>query len=454
MSAAPEHDPVVLRFFLHFARLAALAMIAIALLALVGALWSLPLLTSVLPGHRNMKAASALGYTAAGLALLAASHPGRGWQRLGAVLSLLLLGLGATDLWENWWQVDLGIDHLFEDPFALAHGEPPGRLSPATAGAFALLGAVGLLTGAGRWLWLREALALLLLAAGMLGLAYGFARAGEVTSALNPLTIQTAVLLLLGPLGWMASRPTIGLTGVVTGNTVGGAFARRLLLPALLLPVLFTVGFQALQAERGGSEVLALALAALFTGGSLAWMIWWVAYLLDRVERGHRETVLLRERASSDALTGLANRRCFDDALAKLLHGRRQKDATFSLLMLDVDAFKDYNDDFGHPAGDEALRIAGTLLREGRLASDLPARYGGEEFAVLLPGTSAGQAAAVAERILAEFRAYPWPLRPVSVSIGVAEVHPDDGVLELVHRADVALYQAKRAGRGRVVLAD
>jgi diguanylate cyclase (GGDEF)-like protein len=179
-----------------------------------------------------------------------------------------------------------------------------------------------------------------------------------------------------------------------------------------------------------------------------------VAYLLDRVERGHRETVLLRERASSDALTGLANRRCFDDALAKLLHGRRQKDATFSLLMLDVDAFKDYNDDFGHLAGDEALRIAGTLLREGRLASDLPARYGGEEFAVLLPGTSAGQAAAVAERILAEFRAYPWPLRPVSVSIGVAEVHPDDGVLELVHRADVALYQAKRAGRGRVVLAD
>jgi diguanylate cyclase (GGDEF)-like protein len=252
----------------------------------------------------------------------------------------------------------------------------------------------------------------------------------------------------------MASRPTVGLTGVVTGNTVGGAFARRLMLPALLLPVAFTVGFKALQTWGGGSAVLARAGAALFTGGWLAWIIWWVAFLLDRVERGRRESVVLREHASTDALTGIANRRSFDAALAGLLHGRRQGDASFSLLMLDVDAFKDYNDDFGHPAGDEALRVVGELLREGRVASDLPARYGGEEFALLLPGAGGVQARAVAERLLGEFRAYPWPLRPLSVSIGAAEARPDDGVLELVHRADVALYQAKRAGRGRVVLAD
>jgi diguanylate cyclase (GGDEF)-like protein len=441
------------RAFVRFARATAWVVIAVALAAAIGAFWDIPLLSSVLPGHRNMKAASSLGFIASGLALLAGLQTRRPAHALSLVLSMLVLGLGAANLWENWWQVDLGIDHLFDDPFALAHGEPRGRLSPATGAAFVLLGLVGLLVTSGRWLWLRETLAVILLGTGMLGLAYGFARAGEITAALNPLAVQTAVLLLVGPLGWMASRPTVGLTGVVTGNTFGGAFARRLMLPALLLPVAFTVGFKALQTLGGGSEVLALALAALFTGGSLAWMIWWVAFLLDRVERGRRESVVLREHASTDALTGIANRRSFDAALAGLLHGRRQGDASFSLLMLDVDAFKDYNDDFGHPAGDEALRVVGELLREGRIASDLPARYGGEEFALLLPGAGGVQARAVAERLLGEFRAYPWPLRPLSVSIGAAEARPDDGVLELVHRADVALYQAKRAGRGRVVLA-
>lgn len=453
MAGRQGHDPKVLQAFLRFAGVAAIAMVAVGLLALAGALPEAAFPGPVLPGHPAMKATAGFGFVASGLALYASLERGTTARRLSLVLSALVLALGAADLWQAVWQADLGIDHLFSDPYALVPGQPPGRLPPAMAGGFAALGAMGLLARRGRGLWLRETLALALLGAGMLGLAYGSARAGQITAAFNPLVIQTAFLLLLGALGWMSSRPTRGLTAVVTADSAGGTFARRLLLPALLLPVGFTIGFKALQVMSDGSEVLALALAAVFTGGSLAWMIWWVAFLLDRVERQRAESARLRQAARTDPLTGIANRRSFDAALSKMLHGRRLNDAVFSLLMLDLDSFKAYNDDFGHQAGDEALRVAGRLLRESRLATDLPARYGGEEFALLLPGTTGAQAREVAERILRDFRAYPWPLRPINVSIGVAEAHPDDGVLELVHRADVALYQAKRAGRDRAVLA-
>jgi diguanylate cyclase (GGDEF)-like protein len=295
------------------------------------------------------------------------------------------------------------------------------------------------------------AVALLAIATGSFAV-YGFALIEDVPAKSNPLAIQTAVLLLLATLGWMSSVPTTGLTQVTIADSIGGAFARRLLLPSLLLPVAFTFTLKAMQSLLGVPEVFALSLAALFTGGSMAWMIWWVATLLDRVERQRRESELLRDDANTDPLTQLANRRAFDAALAKLLRGRRENDAVFSLLMLDLDNFKAYNDTFGHQAGDKILRNTGQLLPAALRPSDLAARYGGEEFALLLPGIDAAHAKKVAERILADFRSFPWLQRPVTVSIGVTEAHHDDGALELVHRADVALYEAKRAGRDRAIL--
>jgi len=220
-STPTQHNPQVVRGFLGFARVAAALMIVVGFAALVGAHWNIPPLTSVFPGHQNMKAASAVGFMASGVALLASLRPGRQAQALSLGLSLLVLAVGAANLGASYWQIDLGYEHLFDDPFALSQGKPPGRLSPATASAFVLLGILGLLVAAKRGLWLREALAISLLATGMLGLAYGFAKSGEITAALNPLAIQTAVLLLVGPLGWMASLPTQGLTGVATADTVG-----------------------------------------------------------------------------------------------------------------------------------------------------------------------------------------------------------------------------------------
>jgi diguanylate cyclase (GGDEF)-like protein len=125
--------------------------------------------------------------------------------------------------------------------------------------------------------------------------------------------------------------------------------------------------------------------------------------------------------------------------------------------MLDLDHFKDFNDRYGHPAGDEALRAFAHLLTSSTREEDLAARYGGEEFAIYLPGRGEAEAAEVAERIRERTETTIIPLGPgktgrITVSVGIA-VAPDDGVDRsvLLKAADAALYQAKLAGRNRVV---
>jgi diguanylate cyclase (GGDEF)-like protein len=160
-------------------------------------------------------------------------------------------------------------------------------------------------------------------------------------------------------------------------------------------------------------------------------------------ERLHRLSML-------DGLTGVANRRRFNEALdVEWRRGIRSK-APLSLLMIDIDAFKPYNDAHGHQAGDECLCVVGTTLAESlHRAGDLVARYGGEEFAVLLPETDAEHALRVAEMLRERVAA----ATPVTISAGVSTIVPDLGGASfvLVADADAALYEAKRSGRNRVV---
>ena len=186
--------------------------------------------------------------------------------------------------------------------------------------------------------------------------------------------------------------------------------------------------------------------------------------LRDADQRRHSEETLgrmnaeLSTLASTDALTGLPNRRQFDATLHKEWY-RALRDATpLGLLMIDVDRFKSLNDRFGHQIGDAFLACVGQVIRDNvRRASDMAARYGGEEFAVVLPGTGATGALEIAELIrravaAADTRRIVEGGYPLTVSIGVAATVAlaGGGSAALVHNADSALYQAKRNGRNRV----
>ncbi|QXL85692.1 diguanylate cyclase [Comamonas sp. NLF-1-9] len=182
--------------------------------------------------------------------------------------------------------------------------------------------------------------------------------------------------------------------------------------------------------------------------------------VLARTEELSRLNQQLAVLSVTDGLTGIANRRRFDELLqAEWLRARRSGTA-LGLAILDVDWFKAYNDRFGHPAGDACLRAIATLLRECvQREADLVARYGGEEFVMLMPGESAEGVRRSCERLRnrlqAQAMAHPGsPLGQVTLSVGIASMVPgtDEGPHQLLRRADVALYQAKKAGRDRVVV--
>ena len=165
------------------------------------------------------------------------------------------------------------------------------------------------------------------------------------------------------------------------------------------------------------------------------------------LQQAYRE---LEALATIDAMTGLWNHRMFQERLRAATAAADEDGTPVTLLLVDVDRFKAYNDRFGHPAGDQALKKVARVLRESVRATDLPARYGGEEFAVILPDTTAAAAMAVAERIRALCERTEFPHRAVTLSVGVAQ-YRQGRVGELVEAADQALYAAKHGGRNQVV---
>jgi diguanylate cyclase (GGDEF)-like protein/PAS domain S-box-containing protein len=159
----------------------------------------------------------------------------------------------------------------------------------------------------------------------------------------------------------------------------------------------------------------------------------------------------LQALASTDGLTSLQNHRAFFEALARDVRRSARENTALSVVLLDVDHFKKYNDSFGHPAGDAVLKkVAGLILGCAR-QSDLVARYGGEEFVAILPGTGPEAAVMVADRMRSVLKSAEWPLRGITASFGVAtlggELQTAD---DLVRAADAAMYASKAAGRDRV----
>lgn len=192
----------------------------------------------------------------------------------------------------------------------------------------------------------------------------------------------------------------------------------------------------------------------------IAQMRYSLVVLTRRLDEANRELIRL---SSVDGLTGISNRRQFDEFLAREWSRGVRGASPMSLLMCDVDFFKQYNDHYGHPAGDECLKTVARVLKTGvHRPADMVARYGGEEFVVVLPDTDAAGAQSVAEELRAALENLAIPhegssLGLVTISIGVAcsvPQHKSGTAEQLIADADAALYLAKQAGRNQVLVAN
>ena len=200
------------------------------------------------------------------------------------------------------------------------------------------------------------------------------------------------------------------------------------------------------------TETQATAARSQQVEGSLTAMADELNELREQVERLSRDS-------QTDSLTLVANRRAFDSALRTMAEEARETKMPLSLIMVDIDHFKQFNDTHGHLVGDQVLRFVAQEMKQVFKGRDLLARYGGEEFAILLPSTPASGGTLVAEQLRAIIEVQSFTDAPgaeplsVTISLGVAELGPDEDTQDFLRRADEALYASKAAGRNRVTMA-
>ena len=382
--------------------------------------------------------------------------------------------LGALRRW--WWQgIDVIEAHLVERQHA-------ANVRVFCLGFAAVLGVMWCLQWLAGWradlnalyrpgwwatsLWWQAGLI-----AWLLGMASWGKRVRDARAA-HPWAVQLALVPALGGIVLLGVAhglhdtpvPMLILNVLVFSR---GLFAWRQVRWALGLSVLLVLASELLTAT-GRMPYAPLLSAPVFTGAALhPWWAMWVRVLFVlaavlmslvlfclavAVARRRQE---LETLVSTDALTGLSNRREFMTRLAREAHRQARGGRPLSIVLFDVDHFKQVNDRWGHPVGDQVLSRIGHLLRaHTREQVDTAARYGGEEFVLLLPETGVDQACLVAEKIAARLRAEVFDADgqrfQVTQSVGVAQV-VDGDVDQALRVADRNLYQAKRAGRDRMV---
>lgn len=319
-----------------------------------------------------------------------------------------------------------------------------------------------------------------------IGLALGGVCIGAVLWENGDATPALWTALALSALAWPHMAYWFGrdsgdpyrteLSNLTVDSALGGAWIALMkfnLLPSVLLLAMLSmdklaVGGPRFLARCTAALAAACAASALLFGfevklesslaqilGSLPLLVIYpltvgaVSYRLAR--RVRQQNRLLSEMSRTDSLSGLLNRRSWEDAVSAEFQRCRRGGRPATLLMLDIDHFKSINDRHGHPAGDAVIRSVAAVLRDTLREQDLGGRYGGEEFGIVLPETAAAGARAIAERVRRRIAASGLPGGVgCTASIGIAELRPrDSDYAEWISRADRALYAAKERGRNR-----
>ncbi len=403
----------------------------------------------VLPGLSTMKpnTAVAIVLLGAGLGLTAGGQRAR---IFGAAAAALVLCLGMATLAEYALNWNAGIDQLLFKDVDTLPAAFPGRPAAATAAMMALLG-TALLCAQRPTLHSIKTLAalsaLLIAWAALNSIVFG-AKAMQALPFFSSVAIHTAAVMLVLSVGILAVEPVSSPVRTVFASGAGGTVTRWLLPPAILAPPF--LGW--LLTRKGALDLFPPEFDwALYAAASSLGSVLLIMLLAHRITLIDAERNVAMALSRHDPLTGLANRRAFDSFLLENFNLAKRHGHTLSLIMLDVDKFKSYNDAHGHPAGDELLRTIGMLISSLVRVTDLAARVGGEEFAIVLPETDLAGAQILAERARMDVERSPLFKGRITVSAGIASLtdHTTSTSM-LVQACDAALYRAKAAGRNQV----
>jgi diguanylate cyclase (GGDEF)-like protein len=484
-------------------RIGCLLVSSVSAAVLCGWIFGIPRLTQLLPNLAFMKVNTACALLAASIALwlLHTRELGSPWIPFARCLAILLLALGSLTLSEHLFGLDLGIDQHISSGVQLSpHSAHLGRVSPASAFILTFVGLAlltlkarrSILAACTHWLIVPS---LLVSALAVLGYAYG-ATSLYAVKPYTSMAAHTAASFFVLSLCILAADSAHGFASIAISDTAGGLVSRRLL-PTIPL-MIFLLGWVGGRGQELGlydtqfGSALMVLLSITFCVTAVAW----TGITLHKVDvtRKVAEAEIVRlnvglegrvqERTNElaqvsaqlkmvngslellsrqDGLTGLANRRHFDSYLTDQLYAAHRQRGTVSLVLFDVDAFKAYNDHYGHQAGDDCLKAVAVALRSCcRQTADMAARYGGEEFAMILPETELSDAVKIAERVRAAVtqlsithqNSQAAPFVTISAGISACSREGPISAERLIRDADQALYQAKRLGRNQIVAAN